>query len=76
MAGWAPERKRGLLCAVAVRRATDEHRRRKRVRPAGYPEDVAEEPPGAGPAALTRCRAERCLTVIGEVPGIRRRVAY
>ncbi len=23
-----------------------------------------------------RCRAERCLTAIGEMPGIRRRVAY
>jgi DNA-directed RNA polymerase specialized sigma24 family protein len=54
MAGCPPETKRGLLCAVAIRTATDEHRRRKRVRPAGYPEDVAGEPPGAGPATLTR----------------------
>lgn len=42
------------LCAVAVRRAIDKHRRRKRVRPARCPEDVAGEPPGTGPAALTR----------------------
>jgi DNA-directed RNA polymerase specialized sigma24 family protein len=49
-----PETKRGLLCAVAIRRATDEHRRPKRVQPAGYPEDVAGESPGAGHAALTR----------------------
>ncbi len=54
MACCPPETKRGLLCAVAIRRAIDEHRRRKRVRPAGGPEDMAEEPPGAGHAALTR----------------------
>jgi hypothetical protein len=48
-AGCPPEAKRGLLCAVATRRATDEHRRRKRVRPAGYPEDVAGESPGTPP---------------------------
>jgi hypothetical protein len=33
------------LCAVAVRRAIDKHRHRKRVRPARRPEDVAGEPP-------------------------------
>jgi hypothetical protein len=54
MAGCPPETKRGLLCAVAVRRAIDEHRYRKRVRPGWCPEDVAWESPGAGPAALTR----------------------
>ncbi|SRR6266566_6447816 len=54
MAGCPPETKRGLLCAVAIRRAIDGYRRRKRVRPAGYSEDVAGERPGAGPAALTR----------------------
>src|SRR6266704_1357741 len=54
MTGCPPETKRGWLCAVAIRRAIDEHRRRKRVRLAGRPEDVAGEPPGAGPAALTR----------------------
>ena len=53
IAGCLPETK-ALLCAVAIRRAIDEHRRRKRVRPAGCPEDVAGEPPGAGHAALTR----------------------
>ena len=30
------------------------HRRRKRERPAGCPEDAAGEPPGGGHAALTR----------------------
>src|SRR6266700_649703 len=35
-------------------RASLGYRRRKRVRPAGYSEDVAGERPGAGPAALTR----------------------
>jgi hypothetical protein len=51
IAGCPPETKRGLLCAVAIRRATDEHRRRKRVRPAGYPEDVAgsRRAPGQSP---------------------------
>ena len=46
------------------------------VRLAGCPEGVAGESPGAEPAALTRVQGERCLTVIGEMPGIRRRVAY
>ena len=74
--GCPPEAKRVLLCAVAIRRAIDEHRRPRRVQPAGYRENVPGESPGAGHAALTRVLAERCLTVIGEMPGIRRRVAY
>ena len=40
IAGCPPEAKRVLLCAVAIRRAIDEHRRPKRVQPAGYPENV------------------------------------
>ena len=76
IAGCPPEAKRVLLCAVAIRRAIDEHRRPKRMQPAGYPEHVPGESPGAGHVALTRVQAERCLTVIGEMPGIRRRVAY
>ena len=57
-AGFPPEAKRVLLCAVAIRRAIDEHRRPKRVQPAGYPENVPGESPGAGHAALTRGACE------------------
>src|SRR6185312_6822660 len=49
-----PLRSRGCLDRPATGRAIDEHWRRKRMRPAGYSEDVAGEPPGAGHAALTR----------------------
>src|SRR2546429_3388609 len=51
-------------------------RRRRGGQSAEYPEDVAGKPLGAGHAALTGCRAERRLAMIGEMPGIRRRVAY
>jgi len=76
MAGCPPETKRGLLCAVAIRRAIDEYRRRKRVRPAGSPEDVAGESPGAGRAALTRVQGGTLPGGDRRMPGIRRRVAY
>ena len=52
IAGYLPEAKRVLLCAVAIRRAIDEHRRPKRVQPAGNPENVPGESPGARHAAL------------------------
>jgi hypothetical protein len=62
--------------AVAVRRAIDEHRRWEQAQPGGDPEEISGESPGAGRVGLTRVQAEPCLTVIGEMPGMRRSVVY
>jgi DNA-directed RNA polymerase specialized sigma24 family protein len=73
----SPEpRGRQVLTTVRASLGADAWPKASRVQPAGCLEDVAGKPPGAGRAALSGCRAERCLTAIGEMPGIRRRVAY
>ena len=75
IADYPPTRKRGWLCQVAINKAIDGYRSRRRLQPAD-PEDVTETSPSAEQVALTQMQADRCLKVIREMPEMRSKVAY
>jgi RNA polymerase sigma-70 factor (ECF subfamily) len=71
----SPERKRAWLCRVAINKAIDGYRAGSRLsaRAEDYPE---REAPSAEHLALSRVAMEHCLKVIGDMPEVRRKVAY
>jgi RNA polymerase sigma factor (sigma-70 family) len=76
IASYSPERKRAWLRRVAINKAIDAYRAGERVRSAGDPGEMGGGLPRAEHIALTRMQAERCMQAIGEMPDIRRKVAY
>ena len=73
---YPPARRLAWLRRVAINKAIDDYRPRRRVQPVADPEDPTSKAPSAEHVALTRMQADRCLKVISEMPEMRSRVAY